>query len=532
MNSNSNSVIENNAQSLSAENLKAVSFFQSEVFGSQHEASDMKSPPQHAMDTTGMKVTIEDSPGLLGPGEAPQPSSSDSSGAAVERAAREAVIEANLGDLEELSSDIEGATVYSLRNDTLQRWAAVLRNSIEVIRQQVHGLGTESKPSSAHGSVHSMHGMQSSGRLTGGQSIRLKRGQSMAPGMDRKATMHDAISAMRGTDSGARSGAVTTVGGSVSSAVYLLLEACASAIHADWSTCFIYQAKTEQLVLACGTGKRQGKPGSLKVPANVGVESHVMNTGIAVNIAHAYVEEEFSPNIDKGTNTRTKTQLVFPLMKPGTTSVAFGVIEFGNKQTGTGFTPEDESKVAQCSQLLALIISKYPSDITNPSCFDPSIFPKDQEKVPSILAGLAIPGGRLQEQLVHRTARVGHLKRAEVMRDAAGLNSIPTITEAIGHVTQVNEAWRNAVILNIELEREISRLHEALRVSRRETTRLQGAIQECKRKEEAAANDGVGLMRKTSGGMLSAASPSLPRIPSARRQPQVPAQPQVQTARR
>ena len=60
-------------------------------------------------------------------------------------------------------------------------------------------------------------------------------------------------------------------------------------------------------------------------------------------------------------------------------------------------------------------------------------------------------------------------------------NCMPTLTgigvlEVLENAIQMNESWRNAVALNIELDTEIRRLHEALRVSRREISRLQDMV--------------------------------------------------------
>ena len=56
------------------------------------------------------------------------------------------------------------------------------------------------------------------------------------------------------------------------------------------------------------------------------------------------------------------------------------------------------------------------------------------------------------------------------------LQSGATVTDALEHTLQMGESWRNAVLLNVSLEAEMRRLHEALRISRRETARLQDML--------------------------------------------------------
>jgi putative methionine-R-sulfoxide reductase with GAF domain len=380
------------------------------------------------------------------------------------------LMESNFGDLEELANDIEAMSVYGIRGDHLGSWGNKIRRSLKAMRESIDGV----KPKQREPSSARRH-----------NSMRLSK---HSPDDDRGgATASTALPP-------AASGPSTSLAPYASGALHLLLDALAGRVSADWATCFVYNRRTEELVLACSVGKRLDRAGTLRLSASSGIESHVLSTGIAVNIAHAYAEEEFRSAQDKTATTRTRSELVFPLMKPGSNAYSFGVVQLCNKKGGTEFfTEADEIRAAECVPLLAAIIAKFPNDITNPACFDSSLLaglptaasrdvgsrefplPSDSRPTPS-------------NQLVFRTARAGHVRRADVMRDAGNVSLVPSITEALGHVAKVHDAWRNAVLLNIELEKEIARLQESLSAAKLENQRLQTVGNELKKRLDGSTN--------------------------------------------
>lgn len=377
-----------------------------------------------------------------------------------------AVVESTLGDLEELANDIDTMSVYAVRADHLSTWAAKIRTAVKAIGSNDAAKRPRAKRSASHD--------------------RDAAGSHAAPQPDateKQDTRHLTIVPTN----------PATLAPFVSGGVHLLLDALAGLVQADWGTCFVYSAKTEELVLACSVGKRLDRPGTLRLSATSGIESHVLATGIAVNVAHAYAEEEFRPSQDQTSQSRTRSELVFPLLKPGSNAHTFGVIQLCNKLGGTAFfDANDENIVAESAQFIASIIAKFPSDITSTMCFDPAMLITSDAHAEKNALSRAFPLVTETPKrdhaatMVFRTARAGHVKRAEVMRDSAKLPTVPSITEAMQHITKVNDAWRNAVLLNMELEKEISRLHDSLSVAKRESTRLQAVSNELKKQLEAA----------------------------------------------
>lgn len=365
----------------------------------------------------------------------------------IEEKANRGVVEVNLEELRELHAEMESFDVYAVNANVLKQWADRLKLAEQGIQRHISDLPppppkqqqatTRSKRKESTVSRTRSEG----GALAGYESSPLTTSNSLAS--------------------------------HVASAVHLLVDTMCNIVQAEWAVCYVYVEAIRKLVLIAGVGKRQGLPGDVKLHANSGVESLVLENGIAVCMALASIENEFSDEQDKTFGDKSKSMMIFPIFKPGSATATLGVLEVGNKVHDGQFTLEDECNVADCAFFLAQLISRFPSDITNPNTLDPSIFvkPRDLDRNGS---------SSRQPQMVYRTAHRGQPRRTEVLRDAVHLPRNPSIESVLDHVAQVNEAWRSAVLLNIELEHEIRRLHEALRVSRRETSRLQDLMSEQK----------------------------------------------------
>ena len=428
------------------------------------------------------------------------------------------VVDSCFGEMEELSNDIESLNVYSIRADHLKSWVfkiramlRSLRRSFGVMREtmlQTHRPDGGLASALGFPTVHAPRGsIAYEGQLAAGRSA----------GM-----IEDLMNAAPSSGRLGRGVAPppTTLAPYVSGAMHLMLDALNAAVQSEWCTCFLYNSRHEELVLACSVGKRSNdKPGSLRLSATSGVESHVLHTGIAINIAHTHAENEFTGAQDAkrlADSLRTKSEVVFPLVKPGGGGAhAMGVIHVCNKQAdpsgfssadgGGGthyFEPSDETKVAECASILSAILAKFTADLTSPGIFDTGLLApyaaKDHERLPPLLPSVSTlasagvnptcvrppPTRQVQGTLIFRTARGGHLKRADVIRDATDLPVIPTVTEAVSYISKVNDAWRNAVVLNMELQKEVSRLHEALKLGKKEAARLQGTLNELRRQVE------------------------------------------------
>lgn len=379
----------------------------------------------------------------------------------IESLAQQGVVESNLDDLKDLVNEIETTDVYSLNKDSLNKWAFKLRNISDLLDKHALFL----KKNSAHMQQSPLnanapqppsvptHKQSTLGGGGGGASS--KRRESIRPKSEGLSTLEGPVP--------------SSLSAHVASTLHMLTDTLCHIVHSEWAVCYIYQEATRKLVMIGGAGKRQGRPGDIKLHAGIGIESLVLENGVAVCMALAAAETEFSDEQDKVFGDHSKSMLIFPVFKPGSTTATVGVLEVGNRLLGGPFTPDDEAAVSDCAFLIGHLISRYPSDLTNPNTLDASIFNKPKDSVERIVSNAA---GR-QTQMVYRTGHHGQPRKAEVLRDAVVLPRNPTIENVLDHVAHVSEAWKSAVMLNIELEHEIRRLHEALRISRRETARLQ-----------------------------------------------------------
>jgi hypothetical protein len=211
----------------------------------------------------------------------------------------------------------------------------------------------------------------------------------------------------------------------------------------------------------------------MKISSTSGIEGIALEHGVGICLSFAAAETEFSNAQDLAYKSKSKGMLVFPLLRPGMANHCIGVLEVGNRLMDGPFSLSDEQRVAESAFLLSALLTRFPNDVTNPNALDPSIFnkPRDADRV--LLTSSCEP------LMVYRSGYPHEPRKSDLVRDAVPLQSkeapIRSVLEGVG---QVNDAWKSAVLLNIELENEIRRLHEALRVSRRETQCLQDALNE------------------------------------------------------
>lgn len=365
--------------------------------------------------------------------------------AAVDDTTRRAVAESNIEDLRVFIKEVEETDMYAIKKETLRRWVSRLTNITDILERHIGQSTTASKPAPAVAA-------------TATNLILSRRRESLARPR---------------TDVGAPSDFVAppaTVAAHVASAVHLMLDSLRHLTHAEWSTCFLFVEATQKLVMIGGAGKRQGRPGDIKLDASVGVEHLVMENGIGVCMGLATAEKSFSDEQDKMFGSHSKSVLIFPMFKPGSSTSTIGVIEVGNRVKDGPFTEVEETAVADAAFFIANLVTRFPNDITNPHSLDTSIFQKSREIDPGLSA--------LRQPLrVYRTGLHVAPRRLEMMRDSEAVPRNASVEDALDHIATVSDSWRSAVLLNVELEHEIRRLHEALRISRRETARLQEILQ-------------------------------------------------------
>jgi K+-sensing histidine kinase KdpD len=117
----------------------------------------------------------------------------------------------------------------------------------------------------------------------------------------------------------------------------LILDVAARSINADRGTLYLLDRQTNELWSKVAQGNNIVE---IRLPAGKGLAGYVAQTGEIVNIADAYMDPRFNPEIDRKSGYKTHNVLCMPMRdKEG---VIFGVFQFLNKRDGP-FGKEDEA---------------------------------------------------------------------------------------------------------------------------------------------------------------------------------------------
>ena len=117
--------------------------------------------------------------------------------------------------------------------------------------------------------------------------------------------------------------------------LHLIVEAACDALDCDRASIFLYEAATDELVSRVSKGAR-----SLRFPATRGIAGAAAKGRQYINVADAYADERFNPEIDRKTGYRTRNLLTFPL--ENSQGELIGVLQALNKRDGA-FTAGDEA---------------------------------------------------------------------------------------------------------------------------------------------------------------------------------------------
>ena len=115
----------------------------------------------------------------------------------------------------------------------------------------------------------------------------------------------------------------------------LIIERSMELLDAQRASLFLYESSTHELV-----SRIAADAGEIRFPADRGIAGATVLTGRTMNIADAYVDERFNPEIDQDTGFHTRNILSVPLRDYGGSLV--GVLQVLNKQSGP-FTDDDVS---------------------------------------------------------------------------------------------------------------------------------------------------------------------------------------------
>ena len=117
----------------------------------------------------------------------------------------------------------------------------------------------------------------------------------------------------------------------------VIAEETKNAIQADRCTVFLWDKETDELWSKVALGIDESK--ELRFPADKGLAGYVVKTGETINIADAYSDPRFNPEVDKTTGYKTKTILCMPILNNNREII--GAFQVLNKIDGV-FTKNDE----------------------------------------------------------------------------------------------------------------------------------------------------------------------------------------------
>ena len=132
-------------------------------------------------------------------------------------------------------------------------------------------------------------------------------------------------------------------------------------LRAERSTLFLRDERTHELFARVAEGDSVGE---IRFPETAGIAGSVFTTGESINIAHAYADLRFNPELDRQTGFFTRSILCVPVVSND--GQIIGVTQVLNRRGGP-FTAEDEQRLkaftAQVS--IALQNAKLFDDVQN-----------------------------------------------------------------------------------------------------------------------------------------------------------------------
>lgn len=121
-------------------------------------------------------------------------------------------------------------------------------------------------------------------------------------------------------------------------------------MQAERTTLFLYDREQDMLWSKVASGAEVDE---IRVPAGTGIAGHVMNTGETINIADAYADPRFNPEVDRKSGFHTRSILCQPVVNYQGQRI--GVVQVLNKQGGV-FDTQDEKLLEALSSQSAIAI--------------------------------------------------------------------------------------------------------------------------------------------------------------------------------
>ena len=129
-------------------------------------------------------------------------------------------------------------------------------------------------------------------------------------------------------------------------------------LQADRTTIFLVDNEKAQLWTKISQGQNE-KPLEIRLPTNVGIVGHVATTRECLNIADAYNNPLFNPELDKQTGYCTRNILCMPVFSSKENVVA--VVQLTNKAGDVPFNSEDEQHFRDFAASVGIILESCQS---------------------------------------------------------------------------------------------------------------------------------------------------------------------------
>ena len=126
-----------------------------------------------------------------------------------------------------------------------------------------------------------------------------------------------------------------------------VVDASREILNADRGTVFLYDEKTDELVVRVGT-----ELDHIRIPADKGIVGESAQTRQLINVPDCYADDRFNRAIDKQTGYRSRCMLTIPLI--GYEESLIGILQILNKNDGV-FDEQDEY-IAQALAAQAAVV--------------------------------------------------------------------------------------------------------------------------------------------------------------------------------
>jgi putative ABC transport system ATP-binding protein len=134
-------------------------------------------------------------------------------------------------------------------------------------------------------------------------------------------------------------------------------------LNAERASLFVVDRGRHELVLRVSEDSPHGE--AVRIPLNSGIAGVVAASGKAVLVEDAYADSRFNQDVDRQTGFRTRSILCLPLLDSG--GNVFAVTQLLNRKDGQPFDQKDESRYAEYSASLSVLLESLVGIGSRPS---------------------------------------------------------------------------------------------------------------------------------------------------------------------